>query len=199
MPKMLSRVQRIAWMEEMELMVRSQSWFPGSYNSSAPTFLKNQVPMGKYLEGQSGPEIPRQCNCWEAVMASSIKANIYTREQVKYVLSCGNPKTPAARTRLFAYMKESPDIKVDHEAVIPYTRIQVCSLLMFGVDGSHFALAGAYGAVLHLDRGDKGKTTLDEMRSGTGEKGGYKGASYWPLYIKNPPNIPGDIDLLGFG
>lgn len=185
MPRNLSEKERMDWYSAMYLSTQARQWVMGSYNPTAPfARLRNLTAMGRYMEDAAAVITPVFCNCWEAVMLAAIEAQIYDKDEVKYALT---PVPHVARSRLIQYMYTNPDRIVNYGGSDPIN-LPTSSIIMFGSDGSHFALSVGGETVLHVDRQQQGLTSLTAMRST-----GYQGQTYYPMYVKRPPIIPGDM------
>src|SRR5689334_5047237 len=107
MPRLLSPAEKHAWYVAMIDVTKNKQWTQGSYNTSMNDRMRRGTAMGQYMEDAHRVIPPALCNCWEAVMLAAIDAGIYTKEEVKKILTSA-PKG-VARNLLIKYMLTNPD------------------------------------------------------------------------------------------
>jgi hypothetical protein len=168
-------------------VTKNKKWTEGSYNTSFNERMKNGTEMGQYMEGADNDSLPTRCNCWEAIMLAAIDAGIYTKDDVKKLLTTVKK---IARNQLIHYMQINPDKRVEYGSPDP-TDLAPGLIVMFGKDGSHFALSVNGQMIVHLDRSEQGVASFSYLR-----QHGYKGQSFYPMFIKKPPIVPGDLVVL---
>jgi hypothetical protein len=182
MPLDLSFQKKMFWAWTFARRLKTWEWINGSFKPGAPKHFQRMMDTGRYF--LDGGEPPTRMNCWEAVLISGILAGIYTREGVVAALSM---KKGTQNNRLMWYMYTNPELIVEMGAPVP-GQIPLGSILMFGRNGEHFAYSLGGELLTNLDKSQKGTKTITWLRAN-----GYQGETFWPLYVKRPPDLPADV------
>ena len=184
MPLNLGFQQQMRWGWEFARRVEAWTWAPAFKPNAPSKWLRDQSAFGKYMTSAAADQaLPNKMNCWEAVMFSGYLAGIYSKAEVVDSLRM---RTGTQLTRLAAYMLDNPDTIVAKDAVIPAT-IPLGSLIMFGRESDHFAFSLGGDRVVHLDKSQQGNQTIGFLRDN-----GYRGGTFWPMFVKRPP-APADM------